>query len=177
MGTTGGMFFDDGPTLARTLVVTPLAYLALLVVVRLSGKRALAKLNAFDLVVTVALGSVLASVAVSADITLTSGAVVLGVLIALQYAIAFLSSRWHPFQRLVKARPQVLVRDGLVLDDVLQEERVARSEILQVLRQHGYASLGEAAAVVLETDGTLSVVAQSPPADRSSTLADVAGWH
>ena len=170
------MLFDDWATLGRTLLVVPLAYTALLVAVRASGKRALAKLNAFDLVVTVALGSVLASVAVSPDVTLTSGAAAFVLLVALQFAIAFLSVRWRSFQRLVKARPTLLVRDGALLEDALAGQRVASAEVLQVLRQQGLASLEEAAAVVLETDGTFSVVTRASPPDQSSTLADVTGW-
>ena len=170
------MLFEDWATLARTLVVGPLGYVALLVVVRVAGKRTLAKLNAFDMVVTVALGSVLASVAVSPDVTLSSGAAALVLLVVLQFVIAFLSVRLGPVQRLVKAQPTLLVRDGVALDEALADQRVARSEILQVLRQQGVASMDEAAAVVLETDGTFSVVTRPPPEGRSSTLADVAGW-
>lgn len=170
------MFFQDWPTLARTLLIAPLAYLALLFVVRVSGKRALAKLNAFDLIVTVALGSVLASVAVSPDITLASGAVAFTVLIGLQYTIAVLSVRLPAFRPLVKARPTLLLEHGELREQAMQDQRVARPEILQVLRQHGLGSVGDAAAVVLETDGTLSVLKDAPSSPEGSTLADVDGW-
>lgn len=169
------MLYEDWATLARTLFMAPLAYLALLLVLRCSGKRTLAKLNAFDLVVTVALGSVLASVAVSPDVTVASGAAAFVLLVGLQYVIAWLSVRVRFWQRLVKARPTLLVRDGVLLEDALDRQRVTHAEVLQVLRQHGLASLEACAAVVLETDGTMSVVEQAPPAGRSSTLADVAG--
>jgi uncharacterized membrane protein YcaP (DUF421 family) len=170
------MVFDDWAALVRTLLVTPIAYVALLVAVRLSGKRALAKLNAFDLVVTVALGSVLASIAVSPSVTLAGGAAAFAVLVLLQYLIAHFSVRTAVLQRLVKARPTLLVRDGALLEDAMRRERVTRSEIHQVLRQHGLASLGEAAAVVLESDGTSSVLANVGATGRDSTLTDVAGW-
>ncbi|HVM15640.1 MAG TPA: YetF domain-containing protein [Egibacteraceae bacterium] len=170
------MLFQDWAMLARTALVVPLAYLALLLAVRLSGKRALAKLNAFDLIVTVALGSVLASVAVSPQVTLASGAVAFALLVGLQYVIAYLSVRLKPFQHLVKARPTLLVRDGTLLDEAMEAQRVTRSEILQTLRQHGLTSLDEAAAVVLETDGTLSVITSPPDDGARSTLENVAGW-
>lgn len=170
------MFFDDWATLARTVIIAPLAYACLLVVVRVSGKRALAKLNAFDLVVTVALGSVLASIAVSPDISLASGAAALALLLGLQFAIAFLSVRVRAFQGLVKAQPTLVVREGALLEEALRQQRMTRSEILQVLRQNGLASPAEAAAVVLETDGTLSVIKRAPPAGEASTLVDVPGW-
>lgn len=170
------MLFQDWPTLARTLVAAPLAYFALLLVVRASGKRALAKLNAFDLVVTVSLGSVLASVAVSPDVSLASGAAAFALLVGLQYLIAFLSVRLRLFQRLIKARPTLLVRNGALLKDSMEAQRVTDAEVLQVLRQQGLASVDQAAAVVLETDGTLSVISQAPDADAPSTLANVGGW-
>lgn len=170
------MLFQDWATLARILVITPLAYVALLLVIRVSGKRALARLNAFDMVVTVSLGSVLASVAVSPSVTLASGAAAFALLVGLQYLIAFLSVRAHWFQDLVKAQPTLLVRNGELLEDAMARQRVSHWEILQALRQRGLASVHEAAAVVLETDGTVSVIKHAPDAKRSSTLANVAGW-
>lgn len=170
------MFFQDWPTLARTLAVAPLAYLALLLVVRISGKRTLAKLNAFDFIVTVALGSVLASVAVSPNVALAEGAAAFTVLIVLQYAIAVLSVRLPRFRPLVKAHPTLLVGHGELREQAMAEQRVAQPEILQVLRQHGMASVQEAAAVVLETDGTLSVLKKAPSSEDGSTLANVDGW-
>lgn len=170
------MIFDDWATLARTVLVAPLAYLALLLVVRVSGKRALAKLNAFDLIVTVALGSVLASVAVSPEVTLAVGAVTFALLVGMQYAISWLSVRVQRFQHLVKARPKLLVRDGALIAEAIDGERVTHSEVLQALRQRGLASLDQASAVVLETDGTISVIQNAPAGGTSSTLANVAGW-
>jgi len=72
------MLVDGWSTLGRTLLVTVLGYTALLVAVRLGGKRTLAKLNAFDWIVTVAFGSALASVATSQDVSVAEGAVVFG---------------------------------------------------------------------------------------------------
>ena len=175
-GYPAGMLHQDWAAVARTLVAAPLAYAVLLLVVRISGKRALAKLNAFDLVVTVSLGSVLASVAVSSDVAVSTAATAFVLLIGLQYLIAFLSVRVPAFQRLVRAQPTLLVRDGRWLDEAMARQRVSRSEVLQVLRQRGLASLDQAAAVVLETDGTLSVITNPPDADAASTLANVAGW-
>lgn len=171
------MLFQDWSTLARTLVVAVLAYAALLMAVRASGKRTLSKLNAFDFIVTVALGSTLASVAVSPDVALAEGAVAFAVLVSLQYAIAALQVRLPRFQRLVKARPTLLLRDGTPLDQVMRRQRVARAEILQAVRQHGFASLRDVAAVVLETDGSLSVIADVDGPPTASAMVNVDGWH
>ncbi len=66
-------FFDSWSAMGRTVVVGVLAYLALVLLLRVSGKRTLSKMNAFDLVVTVALGSTLATVLLSTSVALARG--------------------------------------------------------------------------------------------------------
>jgi uncharacterized membrane protein YcaP (DUF421 family) len=86
-------WFPGWGVLARTLLVGGAAYVTLVLVLRLTGKRTLAKLNAFDLVVTVALGSTLASVLTSKDVAWAQGAVAFVLLAALQYVVTWLSVR------------------------------------------------------------------------------------
>jgi len=81
------MLFDAWAGLGHILLVGPLAYAALMVLLRVSGKRTLTKLNAFDLVITVALGSTLATVVLSKDVALAEGVLAQGLLAGLQYAI------------------------------------------------------------------------------------------
>ena len=88
------MLFDSWAGLGRVLLVGTLAYVALVLLLRISSKRTLGKLNAFDLVVTVALGSTLATVLLSKSVALAEGVLALGLLILLQYLIAWLSVRW-----------------------------------------------------------------------------------
>ena len=92
------MLFDSWAGLGRVLLVGTLAYVALVLLLRISGKRTLGKLNAFDLVVTVALGSTLATVLLSKSVALAEGVLALGLLILLQYLIAWLSVRSPQFQ-------------------------------------------------------------------------------
>lgn len=82
------MFFQSWWEILRTILVGGLAYLALIVSLRISGKRTLTKLNAFDLVVTVALGSTLSSILLDESISLAEGVVALAVLIFLQFAVS-----------------------------------------------------------------------------------------
>ena len=83
------MWFDSWSDIIRILAVGTAAYLALVVLLRLSGKRTLAKLNAFDWVVSVALGSTLATVLLSSDVSWSEGAVALVLLAALQFVVAW----------------------------------------------------------------------------------------
>ncbi len=114
------MFFESWAGLGRILVVGPLAYAALLLVLRISGKRTLSKFNAFDFVITVALGSTLATALLSKSVPLAEGALGLALLVSLQFEITWLSVRAPWFDRLVKSEPTLLLRKGAFLDRALR---------------------------------------------------------
>lgn len=151
------MFFNGWESLARPLVVAVIAYAGLIVLLRLSGKRTLAKMNAFDLVVTVALGSTLATVVLSKDIALADGIVALGTLILLQFVVTWLSVRSKTVRRAVRGEPTMLLYRGEYLRDAMCSQRVTESEVQQAARSRGIADLTDQ-AVVLETDGSFSVL-------------------
>ncbi|HEX6202099.1 MAG TPA: YetF domain-containing protein, partial [Thermoanaerobaculia bacterium] len=169
------MLFDGLDPLVRTLIVGTLAYTGLVVLLRLSGKRTLSKWNAFDFVVTVAYGSMLATILLSAETSLATGLAGLALLVVLQAAITWLSSRWTSLRRVVKARPTLLLYRGRLLDAALRRERVARDEVLAAVRSNGHAAVEEVEAVVLETDGSFSVMG-SIDGSSDTALADVDGY-
>ncbi len=155
--------------LAVTMVV---AYAGLVAVLRISGKRTLSKLNAFDFVVTIALGSTLATVVVSRDVALAEGLLALGGLVILQYVVARSTRQWPSFNRLVKSEPTALVVDGRLREEALDRCRLRHDEVAAVLRKQGIASFHDVDYVVLETDGTFSILRRSCDA---SALAGVEG--
>ena len=152
------MFFDTGTGVGKAAAAAAMSYASLLVVLRISGKRTLAKLNAFDLVVTVALGSALSTVALSRDVALVEGVAVLAVLVTLQLAVAWLSVRLRVVRHVVKSTPTLLVHDGRLRVDTMRAQRIHEDEVHQALRAAGVGGVELVEAVVLETDGTLSVV-------------------
>ena len=152
------MFFDSWSGIGRVLAVGVLAYAALVVLLRVSGKRTLSKMNAFDLVVTVALGSTLATIVLSRDVALAEGVAAFALLILLQFAVTWSSVRSKAVRGAVKSEPALLFFDGRFLCDALRRERVTQDEAEAAVRQHGHASMREVAAIVLETDGSLSVM-------------------
>lgn len=161
------MFSDDWDGLLRILVVGTCAYLALVALLRGSGKRTLAKLNAFDFVVTVALGSTLATVLLSSDVALVEGVFAMALLVALQYVMAWLTVHSRAVENVVKSQPTLLHRNGF-LRGQLRRERVTEDEIRQAARAEGKAGLDGVSAVVLETDGSLSILSEVPRSLRSS---------
>lgn len=152
------MFFDTWAGIGRVLVIGTAAYVALVLLLRASGKRTLSKLNAFDLVVTVALGSTLATVLLSKSVALVEGLTALALLVGLQFTIAWVAARSPGFSALIKAEPTLLAHRGCFLDGALRRERVTRDEVLAAVRAQGLGALPQTAAVVLETDGSISVV-------------------
>lgn len=160
------MFFDTWTGLLRVPIVGTLAYAALVLFIRISGKRTLTKLNAFDLVVTVALGSTLATVLLNNSVALAEGVLAMALLIFLQFVITWLSVRSDRFKSLVKSEPTLLVHKGRFLDAALRSQRVTRDEVLSVLRSHGESDVATVDAVVLETDGSMSVLTSA--LDRAS---------
>jgi uncharacterized membrane protein YcaP (DUF421 family) len=133
-------------------------------------------MNAFDLIVTVALGSTLATILLSKDTALAEGALALGVLILLQFIITSLSVRSKTISRLVKAEPRLLFLRGEYLESAMKRERVNKGEILQAVRSQGFSNLDEVEAVVLETDGSLSIL-QNTGERRTTVLSNVLGFE
>lgn len=168
------MLFDSWAGLLRVLVVGTLAYGALVFLLRVSGKRTLSKMNAFDFIVTVALGSTLATVLLSKDVALAEGVLAFAVLIFLQLAITWLSTRSERFQGFIKAEPRLLLHDGRMLASALQQERVTEEEVRAAVRAEGMAALEEVGAVVLETDGSFTVLPRHQGVEASA-LSNVQG--
>jgi uncharacterized membrane protein YcaP (DUF421 family) len=169
------MWFESWAALGRVLAAGVSAYLVVVLVLRLSGKRTLAKLNAFDFVVTVALGSTLATILLNSDVSWSEGAVALTLLAVLQFAVAWLGVRIASLRNVVTSRPTLLLRDGSTIPHALRQERVTADEIRQAVRASGSGDLSTVGAVVLESDGTMSVI----PVGRlgsGSSLSGVRGF-
>jgi uncharacterized membrane protein YcaP (DUF421 family) len=162
------MLFQNWHGLTRVLIVGALAYVALICILRFGGKRTLAKMNAFDLVVTVALGSTLATVLLSKDVALAEGVLAFALLAALQFVIAWSSQRSSLIERLAKSEPRLLLANGTFASEALRAERVTRDEVRAAVRGAGIGSLDAVAAVVLETDGSLSVISCADAGSRSA---------
>ncbi|ARC38722.1 DUF421 domain-containing protein (plasmid) [Paracoccus yeei] len=152
------MLFQDWSGIARTVAVGLLAYVTLVLFLRISGKRTLAKLNAFDLVVTVALGSTLSAILLQESIALAEGATALALLIAMQFVVTFISVRSERFAKIVRSEPALLVRDGAFCRAAMKRERITEDEALSAVRAAGGRGVEDVASLILESDGTLSTV-------------------
>lgn len=167
------MWFESWSAMGRTIIAGVVAYAALVMFLRISGKRTLAKMNAFDLVVTVAIGSTLSTVLVSKDVPIAEGVLALALLIVLQYVVAWMTVRWRAARRFVKSEPVALVSGGEFDRETMRSERISEDEVLAAVRTSGYADVKDVRTVVLETDGSFSVIPHSEEPPDEPVLRDV----
>ena len=157
------LFFSGWSGLWRTSVLGILSYLSLILFLRISGKRSLSKMNAFDLIVTIALGSTLATILLNKEIALAEGLLALSLLIALQFCVTWVAVRSSRLESLMKNEPALLLHHGEFIRPRMFRERVTESEIRSALRGRGFADIEPRFSVVLETYGTFSVVVHTEP--------------
>lgn len=152
------IWFDNWDNIIRILSVTPLAYVAMVFFLRISGKRTLSKMNAFDFVVTIALGSVLASVTLNKKIPLADGLTTFIVLIGFQFIFTWLSVRTKFFKTLITSKPSLLFYKGNFDFQAMKKERITVEEIYSTARQNGFSTLEGIDIIILETTGDIAII-------------------
>ena len=166
-------FFDSWPQLARTAVLAVLCYVGMVIVIRMGGKRSLSQMNPYDFVVTVAIGSMLATAILSPSTTVAQVVGGFALLILMQTTLAFVASRANRLERFLNGEPELLFHRGQFLPRAMRKHRIAEMEIRAAIRDAGMASMADVEAVVFETNGHLTVVPRGP--SPASTLEDVRG--
>ena len=156
---TDPVFFADGwVPLARIVVVGTFMYVALVVLLRVSGSRTIASMRAFDFIVTVALGSVFGRALTAEGVSLAEAVVAFVLLIGLQYGVARLQVRSRSFAKAVTNPPTLLYFRGQFLRDGMRQARVTEQELRSVARKKGHGSLDDIEAFILEASGDVAVV-------------------
>lgn len=166
-----GLFFKDWPSLVHVGLCTVISFIVLFLFIRISGKRTLAKLNAFDFVVTVALGSTLAYMML-AMVPVAEGTLVLVLIIMMQYAFAWAAKSSRKMEVLINSSPLLVFYNGRFLTDAMTKGSVTEDEIYAVIRRAGIDYTEDVKAVVMELNGEITVVRKSSGSGLSS-LTDV----
>ena len=133
-------------------------YVLVMVLVRVSGKRAVGQFTPFDLVLLILIGNAVQNGINGGDNSLTGAAIMATTLIALNYAVAFVTSRSRKVEKFVEGEPVVLARDGKLFEGVLRRELVSRDDFRESLRMNGVEDVSEVELALLETNGSISVV-------------------
>lgn len=166
--------FDGFGILLKTAINAPLLYGAIILFVRVSGKRTTSQLNNFDWIVTVANGSLVAAGLVQAVTLLESLAGIFS-LVALQHLVTWASLRSPSVEGVVKATPRLLLAHGKPLRRAMRLERVTEAELMSALRQRGVQRLEDARYVILESNASFSVFPMAASEEDGSALTNVAG--
>jgi uncharacterized membrane protein YcaP (DUF421 family) len=158
------LFVPEIPLLEK--IVRPIAvYLFLLVGLRLAGKRELAQLNPFDLVVLLTISNTVQNAIIGNDTSLIGGLIGAITLLTVNHLVARLTYRHPRFERFVEGDADVLIDHGQVIERNLQRELLTKTELEVAARRQGYASLGDVERAVLEMGGAITFVAKEPSLD------------
>src|SRR5690606_1948583 len=131
-------------------------YVAVLVLVRLVGKRTVGQFTPFDLVLVVVLGESVGHSLVGEDHSLVGGLVLAATLLTLNWAVGFITARWPAFDRLVEGRPVLLARSGELYRDVLRRQSLSEKEFNMAMREQGVSDVAEVELAMLETSGNIT---------------------
>ena len=133
-------------------------YLFLLVLLRISGKRQVGQLAPFDLVLLLVLSNAVQNSMNGGDNSLVGGLIIAATLVGLNYAVSYATFRSKKVEGLVEGRPQVIIHNGQVFEDVMKDAKLTHHELNAALRRTGCSCVEEVQAAILENNGSISVV-------------------
>lgn len=157
--------------LAEKVIRTVGVYLGILLLLRLAGKRDLAQLNTFDLVVLLLLSNVVQNAVIGNDNSLLGGLLGAATLVVINAAVVRVARRSDPLDRLLEGTPTTLAEDGRLDDDALARVGLRRADVMLALRKQGATSLAAVERAVLEPGGTILLTLRG--AAEPATRADV----
>ena len=152
------MFFQGWDTIYKTLILSTLTYVSIIIILRSSGKRTLSSFNAFDFLITVTIGSISATTILSTSTKFFDGIAAIVVLVILQYIVAKISVYSKTFSKIIKSEPTLLYYDGEYIEKNLKKMRVSKDDILQEIRVNSGVTIDGVHSVILEANGKLAVV-------------------
>lgn len=163
------MFTLGGPDVSvlEKMLRPIFVYIFLLAGLRLAGKREMAQLNAFDLVVLLTLSNTVQNAIIGNDNSVSGGLIGATTLLAVNYCVVRLAHRFKGFDRIIEGRADILIRNGRIIHDHLERELITPEQLCAAARKQGIDSLHEVEKCVLESTGTISFVQKRPTAEGS----------
>lgn len=150
--------FDFGPALLEIAARTAIIYLALLVGLRLAGKREVGQMTPFDLVVLLTISNAVQNAMTGPNTSMTGGLVAAGTLLLINLGVSKLAARNQRVGRMIKGEATILVHRGRLVKEHLSREGISVDELNAALREHGVPSIEDVRLAVLEIDGSISVL-------------------
>ena len=148
----------SGTSLYEIAFRTGFVYLALLLGLRLTGKRQVGQMTPFDFLLLLLLANAVQNAMTGPDTSLQGGIVAAGTLIALNFVVAWVVRRNAKAEQVIEGSPTILIRRGQIINVNLAREGITRDDLQRSLREHGVETVEEVRSAILEVDGTVSVI-------------------
>ncbi len=159
----------------HTLVLGSAGYIALVLLLRVTGARTTAKMTPLDFVVAVTLGSAFGRTVTAVDVPLAQAVVALALLIALQWLLATGRAQWHWFRRAVDPPPVLLWYNNELIKPNLRRHQLTETDVHTAAREAGHGSMVGLCAVIMQQDGSLGVIVDGSMGDGQTVLPYVEG--
>lgn len=132
-------------------------YVFLIVLLRLTGKRQIGQLSPFDLVLLLIISNAVQNSMNAGDNSLIGGLISATSLVAINYVVGLLTFKSRKLEDIVEGRPQILVHNGLVFEDIMLDAKLTRQELDSTLRQLGFFEIKDVKLAILENNGKVTV--------------------
>ena len=154
--------FSLGLPVAEKMLRPVFVYAFLIIGLRLAGKRELAQLNPFDLVVLLTLSNTVQNAIIGNDNSVTGGIIGASTLLLVNYVVVRFLSRHETLERLVEGEPDVLIENGVITPDCLQKEAISVLELEAAAHKQGFTSLEDVDRAVLDPNGSIAFFGKKP---------------
>lgn len=154
-----------------------IVYGALLVLMRMSGKRQTGQLTPFDLVLLLIISNAVQNAMNAGDNSVLAGLILAATLFLADTVLGYFTWRSRPFELLVEGRPQIVIHQGEIFDEVMRRERISTHDLHKALRRNGCTRVEDVHFAILETDGSISVKLRERPLDAPDHATPGALWR
>jgi uncharacterized membrane protein YcaP (DUF421 family) len=154
------------------IVRSAIVYVFLIVILRIGGKRQVGQLAPFDLVLLLVLSNAVQNSMNGGDNSLIGGLIAAATLVALNYGVGLATFKSKRLEIAIEGRPQVLIHDGKLFEDVMAKAQLTHHELQGALRQGGCASVEEVQSAILENNGAISVIQRKGPSEAPRGTAE-----
>ncbi|MGB6230288.1 MAG: YetF domain-containing protein [Litorimonas sp.] len=159
-------WLSELPLIARVLIATSLTYFFVILLMRISGKRTVARMNSFDWILNVAMGSLAASAILTPE-DLPASLLGMATMVGLQWLLTRLTFRYPAFSKWIKEEPALVVSNGVMDRRAMSRARINEDEIMGEVRKAGLTSIDRVGAMTFEPSGAVSVIESEDGLPRS----------
>lgn len=142
-----------------SIIRAAVVYIVLLILFRIAGKRSLAEVTSFDLVLLLIISEATQQALIDNDNSMTNAFLIVVTLMGLNIGLSLVANRWRTFDRLTEGVPLIIVEDGRLLQDRTNRERINEDEIMEAAREfHGLETLAQVKYAILERNGHITII-------------------